>query len=226
MTETKHRIVAVIPAYNEENRIAKVISSTKPFVDEIIVVNDFSADKTSEVASTCGVKVVDLELNQGAGYATRLGCDLAIDMHADIIVTLDADGQHDPKDIPLLLTTLIEENLDIVFGYRPRNEKMPLVNKIGGLLLYRWSQFLFGVKIEDTQTGFHAFSKKCYPKLRWHTKRYGFVSEFVYRVSVNKLSYKEVEVKTIYVGKESGMRKRDGIYSGFLMLIWKMGWTI
>lgn len=214
-------VTVVIPAYNEGERILKVIDATAKYAENIIVVNDCSVDNTSAVSRSVNAIVVDLPVNSGAGYATRVGCDLALSKGAKIIVTIDADGQHNPDEIPKLVNVLLNENLDIVFGFRPRNNEMPFINKIGGTLLYKLSNFLFKVDIKDTQTGFHAFTSECYLKLRWTSNRYAFVSELVYRISESKLRYKEVTVQTIYNDKKGGMRKRDGIKSILLMLLWR-----
>lgn len=88
----KIKTIAVIPAFNEATRIQQVIDNTRNFVDEIIVVNDCSTDKTLEIAKSTGVTVIDLPYNRGAGFATRTGCDKALNLKADLIITLDADG--------------------------------------------------------------------------------------------------------------------------------------
>lgn len=220
-TKFKKKAVAIIPAFNEEQRISNVIIQTLKYVDNVIVVNDCSIDKTSAVAMQLGAQVINLPLNSGAGYATREGCDAALLQGAEIIVTIDADGQHNPDEIPKLVNKLVDENVDIVFGFRPRDQNMPIINKLGGTMLYTLSYLLFSVKIKDTQTGFHAFTASCYPKLRWNSNRYAFVSEFIYRIYESKLTYAEVPVQTIYTGKTGGMRKRDGIKSLILMMLWR-----
>lgn len=214
--------MAVIPAYNESVRIEAVIVSALKYCNSVIVVSDGSSDNTSEIAQKAGAQVIDLPINSGAGYATREGCDYAVRTGADYIVTLDADGQHNPHDIAKLLNPLIHENIEITFGHRPRNKNMPWINKFGGTLLYQLSFFLFHIDIQDTQTGFHAFTSAAYSKIRWMSNRYAFVSEIVFRVAENKIRYKEVIVETIYHGKVSGMKKRDGIKSLIWMMLWKL----
>lgn len=216
------KVVAVIPAFNESKRIVSVVQSTLQFCECVIVVNDGSSDNTSELASNAGAKVIDLPVNSGAGYATREGCDLALKEAADFIITIDADGQHNPSDIPKLLLPLINKEVEITFGHRPRNQNMPWINKFGGTLLYRLSSLLFDINIEDTQTGFHAFTTAAYSKIRWMSNRYAFVSEIVFRVAEQKVAYQEVVVETIYHEKHSGMKKRDGIKSLVWMILWKL----
>ena len=216
------KTIAVIPAYNEAKRIAPVIKESINYVDDVIVVDDHSNDSTYKVAKNAGATAVRLITNMGAGMATRVGCDIAVDNGADIIVTLDADGQHSPDDIPKLLKALQEPKTDIVFGSRPRNKNMPLLKRLGNFGLSAVAIFLFGINIKDSQTGFHAFTKEAYKKLRWSSNRYGVVSEFVANVAKSRLAYKEVDVKTIYTDKTVGMRKRDAIKAVISMIKWRL----
>lgn len=216
------KIAAVIPAFNEEGRIKEVVDKTRGFVDEIIVVNDCSADKTSEIAKSTGAIVIDLIKNKGAGYATRIGCDKAAENLADLIVTLDADGQHCAEDIPDLINKIIGGKHDIVFGYRIKDKSMPLIKKLGNSILAFMSLVLFRVKLKDALTGFHIFTREAYPKIRWESERYGFILEYVYRVNKSKLNYAEVKVKTIYFDKNHGMGVKDGIKAVFLLIMWRL----
>jgi len=220
--KNKKKTIAVIPAFNEAKRIGSVISETKKHVDEVIVVDDHSKDNTAAVAKKSGVITIRLATNMGAGMATRIGCDIAVEKDADVIVTLDADGQHSPDDIPKLIKELNKQGLDIVFGSRPRNKNMPFMKCVGNFGLSLVANFLFGVNIKDSQTGFHAFTKNAYTNLRWSSNRYGIVSEFVANVGKNKLKYKEVKVKTIYTDKIAGMRKRDAVKSVIDMVKWRL----
>lgn len=222
MSSEKFKIAAVIPAFNEEGRIMEVVDKTRGFVDEIIVVNDCSADNTSEIAKNTGVIVIDLPENRGAGYATRVGCDKAVENVADLIVTLDADGQHCAEDIPDLVDKIIEGKHDIIFGYRVKDKSMPIIKRIGNSILAFMSLVLFRVKLKDALTGFHVFTREAYPKIRWEAERYGFILEYVYRVNKGKLNYAEVKVKTIYFDKNHGMGVKDGIKAVFLLIMWRL----
>lgn len=216
------QVIAVIPAYNEATRIAPVIKNVLRHVNAVLVVNDCSTDNSAQVAETAGARVINMPVNGGAGSATRAGCEQAIDMGADIIITIDADGQHDPDEIPKLVNHLLQHQLDIVFGGRPRTPNMPFENRVGNHLLSVVSGILFHVKVNDILTGFHAFTAEAFEKLKWKSNRYSFVSEIVYRVYVHHLKYAEVPVTTIYHDKKKGMRKRDGIKTLFLLLLWKL----
>ena len=110
-------ILAVIPAYNEATRIGDVVREAQAYVDDIIVVDDGSDDGTGDVAAKAGARVVRHVQNCGPGAATMTGIEAARALHASIVVTLDADGQHDPKEIPLLLEPA-KGGADIVFANR------------------------------------------------------------------------------------------------------------
>lgn len=216
------KIIAVIPARNEESRIAQVIAGVKRFSEYIVVVDDCSSDHTFRASEDMGVHVIRLRNNMGVGFATRIGCDFALSKGAEILITIDADGQHNPDDIPTLLQPVLEGDADIVFGVRPRDNRMPFGKRIGNALVSLFMRILFQADIKDTLTGFHAFKSSCYHNLRWDSSGYGVVSEIAYRTIKNKLKYKQVYVDTIYNGKKIGMRKRHGIELIFLMFKWKI----
>jgi len=215
------KIIAVIPAYNEASRITPVITKAKTLVDEVIVIDDHSKDTTYQIAKKAGATTVRLITNMGAGFATRTGCDLALEKGATYIVTLDADGQHDPNEIPLFINPL-KQGKDMVFGCRQRNKNMPAVKRLGNWGLTTICKILFGIQVNDSQSGFRAFSNTAYQKLRWTSERYGVVSEIVANASKHKLSYQEVIIKTIYNDKEAGMGKIDAVKSVMSMLKWRL----
>ncbi len=217
----KYRIIAVVPAYNEADRIEAVIHKARNYVDEIIVVNDGSSDDTSAIARVCGVEVIDLLINRGAGYATRCGCDHALLRNAEIIITLDADGQHCAADIPDLVDTLIESRLDIVFGYRIQGKGSPIEKKLGNKMLSFMVRCLYNMKLKDVLTGFHAFPASSYPLIRWKANRYVFILEYIKNVYKNRLKFAEVKIKTIYFEKQHGMKIYDGIKSMFYLIWWR-----
>ena len=157
MTENrrKPKVIAVVPAYNEEQHIKDVITKLLRHVDEVIMVDDGSKDKTSEIASKLGIKPIRHEKNMGKGAALRTGIKEALEHSPDIIVLLDADGQHNPDEIPKLISTL-SSGYDLVCGVRniSRSSGMPfqrvLSNKITSTLL----KILYGVNISDVLCGF------------------------------------------------------------------------
>lgn len=145
MAETKPLVSAVIPAYFEEKTIGSVVEGCIPLVDEVIVVNDGSTDDTSPLARRAGAHVIEMERNMGVMYAIRRGLREA---SGDILVTLDADGQHDPTEIPKVIKPILENEADLVMGARP---SFPY-----------WSEWFLTwltclrVPVADASTGFRA----------------------------------------------------------------------
>jgi hypothetical protein len=142
-------VSAVIPAYNEAERIGDVILRAKPFVDEVVVVDDGSSDETSAVAESAGARVIHQDR---AGYIAgiRLGFREA---QGEVVVTMDADGEHRPEDIPRLLAPIAEGRADLVLGRRqwvPRRSERVL----------NWLTRLRVGQVYDTGTGFRAIRRE------------------------------------------------------------------
>jgi len=207
----KEKIIAVIPAHNEEKYIKEVVEETKKYVDEVIVVDDASKDNTGSIARNAGAIVLRHEVNLGLGATLKTGCDAALILDTNLIITLDGDGQHDPKDIPNLLKRLKEEKADIVFGEREFNEDMPLVKKTGNKFFHEFSKDVFGIKIRDTQTGFRIFSSEAYKKIRWKSRDYAVASEILINAEERKLKYTSERIRTIYYENQKGTTIVDGI---------------
>ena len=204
------KIIAVIPAYNEEKHIEDVINNTKKYVDEIIVVDDGSKDKTFQKSKKADLVLKHI-INMGKGLALKTGIEAAIKRKADIIVTIDADGQHNPKDIPRLLKELEKNNLDIVIGGRPFDKNMPLVQRFGNLIIHKMFTSFFHVNVNDTQSGFRIFKSNIYPKIKWLASSYSVETEMLIKVGKCNLKYKEIPIDTIYKDKYKGTTVLDGV---------------
>lgn len=157
-------ISVVIPAYNEEQGIQAVIRRLPPCVDEVVVANNNSTDRTAEVAAALGAKVV-LETRQGYGAAYKRGLSAAI---KDVVVTMDADGTYPPEEIPALLDALVDERLDFISAARfplkdPRS--MSFSNKVGNWILTATVWLLFGRRMADSQSGMWVFRRTVLSKL-------------------------------------------------------------
>lgn len=207
----KEMLVAVIPAHNEEKTIAEVVRETKKHVDEAIVVDDASIDNTASLAEKAGAIVLRHAVNLGLGGALKTGCDAASFLNAGIIITLDGDGQHDPSEIPKLVSTLKKKKLDAVFGERPFNKKMPFVKKLGNRFFNKFSKYFFGIKVKDTQTGFRVFTAESYKKIRWKSRDYAVASEMLINSEEQKLKYSGKQIKTIYNDAHKGTTMLDGL---------------
>jgi glycosyltransferase involved in cell wall biosynthesis len=199
MSSRKPFIVACIPAYNEEKTVAKVLLKTKKYVDKVIVCDDGSTDMTAEIAEALGAEVIRHEINMGKGAAIRSLFRKAREENADVVVTLDADGQHDPDEIPILLNIMEQSGADIVVGSRFLTEeiakKIPTYRYIGNRIL----TMVTSVEgILDTQSGFRIYSRRVIESIQPAEMGYAVDSEILYKASERGLKIVEVPVSVEY----------------------------
>ncbi len=225
MIEQKN-IWIIIPAKNEAKNITKVLELTKQYAKNIIVVDDGSNDGTAAIAEQQNSKVLKHIINLGKGAALKTGCDYAVNKGAEIIIAMDADLQHEPKEIPNFLNALEKNNADIVFGYRQLNQKMPIVLKFGNFVINRIIYFLYGINLKDSQSGYRCFTKQAYQKMRWNAFDYSMESEMIARAGKNKLKYIEIPIQTIYHDNYKGTTVFDGIKIVIKMIWWKISRSV
>ena len=218
------KIIAVIPAMNEAQHIGQVVRKTLEQTDGVIVVDDGSCDDTGAVARDAGAVVITHRINLGMGGAVRTGCIAAGRFGARYIVTMDADGQHRPEDIPSMVTLLATGEADIVFTARSMGmgESMPIVLNFGNRFFSWLSRVLFGVRIRDTQSGFRAMTREAFEKVCWSAYDYALASEIVFRTGRAKLRYRELEIPTIYLDRHKGTSALDGISILIQMIMWRI----
>jgi len=214
------KIFAIIPAHNEMRHVGRIAENAKKYVDKVIVVDDGSSDRTHEVAKKAKADVLRHMVNLGKGAALKTGCDYAVKNHADIIIVIDADGQHDPEEIPEFLKRI--RKTDIVLSYRKINKNMPAVLRFGNWFINKTISLLYGLKINDSQCGYRAFTSEAYKKLRWKASDYSMESEMIAKIGKYKLSYTEVPIDTIYPDRYKGTTIFDGIKIVINLLFWKM----
>lgn len=198
------KLVVILPALNEARVIGSVLSNLKKELKrlkglktETVVVDDGSRDKTSKIARSKGAIVFRHPINRGLGGALATGIEHVKQNQVDLVVTFDADGQHDPKDINKVLRPILENKADVVIGTR-NIKKMPFDRKII-TLISSWITFIFfGVYCSDTQSGFRAFNKKALNRIRIKTQRMEVSSEIFHEIRKYKFRLKEVPIKVIY----------------------------
>jgi len=216
----ENALFIVIPGKNEQKNIGKVIRKAKKYCQNVVVVDDGSTDRTATVAKNEGALVLRHVINLGKGAALKTGCDYAIHEGAKRIIVMDADGQHDPKEIPRFVAAL--KNSDIVFGIRKFDRNMPNVMKIGNWFINKMTRELYDVGIKDTLCGYRAFTSSAYLKIRWNASDYSMESEMVANVGRHKLKYKEINIDTIYNDKYKGTTIFDGMKIAMDLLYWKL----
>ncbi|MBZ2166395.1 glycosyltransferase [Methanobacterium spitsbergense] len=191
--EFSERITAIIPAYNEQVTIGSVVLKTKMYVNRVIVVDDGSTDKTVEIAVLAGAEIIRHKTNMGKGKALKTGFEVS--KGAQIIVTLDADGQHRSSDIPKLVKPIIDGEADIVNGsrYIDGNDKnTPSYRRVGQTVLDKATNFNAKTKITDSQSGLRAFASYTIPAFKFRETGYGIESEMI--IEASNAGFKIVEV--------------------------------
>lgn len=197
------RILAVIPAYNEQRTIAEVVLKAEKYVDEVVVVDDGSSDLTGEIARRMGATVLRHETNRGKGAALRTGFLHALRSGADVVVTLDADGQHDPDEIPRLIEPIIKGGADVVVGsrYLGTSQGIPLYRRVGLALINALGRLVSGAPVSDTQSGFRAYSRRALSVVvRAQEEGYAAELEHLTLASGSGLKIVEVPVSIRYSG--------------------------
>ncbi|MBI2476618.1 glycosyltransferase family 2 protein [Candidatus Uhrbacteria bacterium] len=218
-------IVAVIPAFNEESRVADVIRRSLSYVDAVLVIDDGSRDKTAERAREAGAIVVTHPMNRGLGASLGTGLTGARMLRADIAVTLDADGQHLPEEIPALIAPLSHGH-DVVFGSRMLERKghMPRMRRVFQRLSNYLTFVLFGAWVTDSQSGFRAFSRRALEKIHVHTDHMEVSSEIVSEVHRKKLRFTEVPITSVYTdySLSKGQSLRVGVKTAMKLLLHRL----
>lgn len=221
-------IFIIIPALNEGRIIQEVICDIqKAGYEKIVVVDDGSSDDTfSKAQELLPDTVFRHRLNRGKGAATKTGIEAAKILGADIVVTLDGDGQHDPSDIVKLTAPIEFDNFDVVLGTRLLNPKgMPfhkiLANKIGNF--FTW--YLYGLWVTDSQSGFRAYSKRAAEVINTQSDRYEYDSEVIREIRKYRLKYKEIPIAVRYTEYSMSKVQKQNFLNG-LKTLYKMVWNI
>ena len=196
------RVVAIIPAFNEEQRIAAAIASAKVCVDDVVVIDDCSCDATVVSATGAGAIVLRHIMNRGQGAALQTGTDYALRaLHADIIVHFDADGQMRGEEIPIMIEPIVCGEADVVLGSRFLGKapiRMPWLRKIMIRLGTIFTIVFSGIRVTDTHNGFRAFSRKAAGDIRISLDRMAHASEILDLVKAKRLKYVERPVTISY----------------------------
>lgn len=204
-TPSSPRILALVPAYNEAGRVGGVVAAVRARLP-VLVVDDGSADGTARLAEDAGATVLRQQPNQGKGAALRAGFRWALDAGYDAVITLDADGQHDPAEIPAFIDAFTAQNADLVIGERtfrqmpfPRN----LSNTIGRWL-FSWA---LGQPVRDNQSGYRLLSRRMM-EATLSSREGGFEFEVEMIVTCVQRGYRlaGVPIRTIYEGEKSHIK--------------------
>lgn len=209
-------VVAVIPAYNEERFIGSVILRALKLVDKIIVVDDGSIDATAEIAQSAGAIVMQHDQNKGKGVALNTGFEYARQLEPELVITLDADGQHIPEEIVKLSAPIIDGKADIVVGsrYLEKTSKVPRHRIWGHHFFNVITGQASGVPLTDSQSGFRAFSKRALEAINFKSNGFSVECEMQFLASEQKLNIVEVPITIHYYDKP----KRSVVVHGLTVL--------
>lgn len=199
----------LIPAYNEEKNLPHLLSRIPCERKDIVVVDDGSHDSTAAVAAKCGVAVLRQEKNLGKGAAQRRGFEYLKDEPYDAVITIDADGQHDPALIPQFLKRARDGDYDIVIGTRmlEPTTSMPLIRLLTNLTTSLVVSLMSGQRIRDSQSGYRYLSARVIRGIPLTTSRYQTESEVLIKAGRQGYRIGETPISTIYSGQKSNINK-------------------
>lgn len=225
------KIIAVIPCYNEQDFVGDVVRACKRHVNDVIVSDDASTDDTIHAATTAGghvIKVSSAGTGRGAGACTKRGIDKALDEGADIIVTLDGDGQHDPNDIPTLMAPIAENKADMVIGSRflVNGYKIKRYRKLGIDAITRVLNFGASTKVVDGQSCFRAFSRRVLEQIEITENRFSFSVEVPIKARAAGFRITEVPVRCIYHDNHNSNSTINPIRHGIPVLLNTAKWRL
>jgi glycosyltransferase involved in cell wall biosynthesis len=202
-SETSLLVVAGIPAYNEEKTIATVVLGAQKHADMVLICDDGSSDLTAEIAERLGAVVIRHEKNLGYGAALQSLFKRAKELNADVLVTLDSDGQHNPSEIPRLVRPIEDGQAEVVLGSRFMDKNgtadMPTYRQFGIKVITKLTNGSSQIAVTDSQSGFRAYSKTAIQRLGSISENGMSASiELIQAITKNKLKTCEVPISCKY----------------------------
>ena len=200
------KITVGIPAYNEEENIAKIISQLKDVTQSIIVCDDHSTDNTNKIAKSLGADVVTHSKNMGYGSAIKSIFAKAKEIDSDVLVTMDADGQHRIEDLKKILEPILSGTVDVCIGSRflgKNVENVPSYRKVGIKVLTKLTNVSLKEAITDSQSGFRAYAKKAISEIIPTDSGMAISNEILLKASSLNLRIGEVPIVVLYDGDTS-----------------------
>ena len=221
MSKAPLKVCVLIPAYREERRIGAVVREVLDYCSDVVVIDDGSPDDTAKAAAEAGAAVLEHVHNQGKGAALQTGFDHARARGCDLAITMDADGQHAPSDIPAFLQAYERTHSPVLVGNRMNNvATMPplrrFVNRFMSDLLSR----VMGQHVPDSQCGFRLYHRSAFPEGPYdaHSKRFAAESEILLRLALQGRKIGAVAIQTIYGDEKSKVNPFTDTFRFFRML--------
>jgi glycosyltransferase involved in cell wall biosynthesis len=217
------RVVAIIPAFDEERQVGSIVLRLRQLLDTVIVVNDGSRDATGEVARLAGARVVTHVTNLGYGAAIRSGLEVARELSPRAVVLMDADGQHRVEDVPGVLRPVLAGEADVAVGSRfaDHRTQVPQLRRFAQHGLTWLSNFGSGVKLTDSQSGMRAFSPRAVEALLLKSTSMSAASEMQFLASDAQLRVCEVPIEVRYFAevKRNPIGHGVDVLNGLILLV-------
>ena len=212
------KVIIGLPAFNEEKKIGPIIEKLKEKYEHVLVCDDGSSDMTSTIASTMGATVVKHKKNLGYGSAIKTIFNEAKKIDGDVLVTFDADGQHQISEIDSMLKPIFENKVDIVIGSRflGKSKELPKYRKIGIKTITGLTNIMTGSKITDSQSGFRAYSKKMLNEISLIESGMGISTEILIKSMKKNMRITEVPITIDY---ENNKHSKEPISHGTSVII-------
>ena len=203
--EKNKKLIVLIPSYEPDENLTKLIKNLNKNKITSIVVDDGSGKDYKEIFDNLDTKVISYEINQGKGHALKEGYKYIKDNYKEyVVVTMDSDGQHRIEDAYKLYKFILKNEDTLVLGKRPRGEKTPLRSKVGNAITRFVFHLVSGQDVYDTQTGLRAFSNKLMDyMLKVKGERFEYEMNVLLYAKNNKIPIKELEIETIYIDNNS-----------------------
>lgn len=218
LAKNKPFVVVGIPAFNEEQSIARVILESQKFADAVVVCDDGSSDMTAEIAEKLGAEVIRHECNMGYGAALQSLFKRAMNLNADVLVTLDADGQHDPSEVPAVVQPIADGEGDMVIGSRFVDVKgaseMPAYRQLGAKLIAKLVNGHSKKQVSDAQSGFRAYNRKALECLSLVEVGMGASVEILFGANTHNLKICEVPTSCKYDNGEVATSTENPVKHG------------
>jgi glycosyltransferase involved in cell wall biosynthesis len=194
----------IIPAFREEKRIANVVREVRKSGLDVVVVDDGSEDGTSATAKDAGATVIRLEQNCGKGVALNTGFDYARNNGYDAVITMDADGQHDPVEVPKFIEAYVRTGIPVLVGNRmAAPESMPFVRRMTNRFMSWLLSRVMGQYVPDTQCGYRLYRCDVIPFVSAQSERFAAESEILLHVAARGIRIGAVRISTIYADEKS-----------------------
>ena len=197
---SKFKVCVIIPTFNNQNTLKRVIDGVLHYTNDIIIVNDGSTDDTFHILKDYSNLIqIHFPENRGKGAALREGFKKAYQIGYEFAITIDSDGQHYPDDIPVFLNELEKDNRYLLIGSRNMtHDSVPKGSSFGNKFSNFWFWAETGIKLTDTQSGYRLYPLNALNKIKFYTNKFEFEIEVIVKSAWNGIPVKNVPIKVLY----------------------------